>query len=48
MYILRVQILENKKKKKKSSINFEKISDLFVQAMNYNLQITEEKEKKNC
>lgn len=47
MYILRVQILENKKKKK-SSINFEKISDLFVQAMNYNLQITEEKEKKNC
>lgn len=36
------------KKKKKSSINFEKISDLFVQAMNYNLQITEEKEKKNC
>lgn len=45
MYILRVQILENKKKKK-SSINFEKISDLFVQAMNYNLQITEEKEKK--
>lgn len=34
------------KKKKKSSINFEKISDLFVQAMNYNLQITEEKEKK--
>lgn len=37
--------LENKKKKKRS-INFEKISDLFVQAMNYNLQITEEKEKK--
>lgn len=35
-----------KQKKKKSSINFEKISDLFVQAMNYNLQITEEKEKK--
>lgn len=35
-----------KTKKKKSSINFEKISDLFVQAMNYNLQITEEKEKK--
>lgn len=46
MYVFCVFRYWKTKKKKKSSINFEKISDLFVQAMNYNLQITEEKEKK--